>query len=166
MNEHNITTKKMLKRFLGSASYISDHLPYASKLLHKLRQEAIGINSHGIKWTLDLIHELNKVKLKVKELITLYPVDPEKDIHGVTDTSYFANAAFFFQWEGKERHFVKIFSRRRSDCDNKMKPLSCEVELTGLLAAMLAAAPELERCNKNVIMYTDSQSVYKLYKIP
>jgi hypothetical protein len=48
MTELNITTKRMLKRFLGCASYISDHLPYSTKLLHELRTEATGLNNSSV----------------------------------------------------------------------------------------------------------------------
>ena len=164
MNEKNITTKRMLKRFLGSDSYISDHLPYSTKLLHKLRLEGTGVNNLAIKWTDVLIKELDNVKSKINKSITLHPVDRNKEIHGVVDTSYHANAAFFYQLDGTKKNFIKLFSRRRSDCDNKRRPSSCEVELTGLLAAMLLAAAEIEQCDKTCIMYTDSQSVAMSYE--
>ena len=85
------------------------------------------------------------------------PVDPDRDIFGVFDSSYLCNAAFFYQkTDSGQKRWIKIFSRRRSDIDNKFRPSSCLIELTGILAGMLAATVELERTNKRIILSTDS----------
>jgi len=163
MNPENIKTKKNLKRFLGCVNYIAEHVPYVSEMVHELRQAGGGTNSQPVIWTEALKADLAKTKAKMSELLELYPVDPAKDIIGFIDSSFFANAGFFFQLEGKKKCFIKIFSRRRSDAENKRRPSSCYVELTGIVAAMTAATVELELCNKKIIIHTDSKSVVDLY---
>jgi len=164
MNHLNMVTKKSLKSFLGCCAYISDHLPYSAQVLHILRQAAIGTNAADVTWTEDLKAALVETKLKVKKLLTLHPVEPEKEIYVVCDSSYFANAGFLYQVNSEgSKNFIKIFSRRRSDADNKRQPSSCHVELTGITAVMVASRVELERCNKQVTIFTDSQSVASLY---
>ena len=99
------------------------------------------------------------------EAVYFLTVDPEKEIYGVFDSSYLCNAAFFYQKSDTgAKRWIKIFSRRRSDVDNKFRPSSCLIELTGILAGMLAASVELERTNKPIIISTDSKSVADLYK--
>ena len=96
-------------------------------------------------------------------LLHLYLVDPNKDIFAVFDSSYLASAGFFYQKYGEEKKFIKIFSRRRSDSNNKFKPSSCYLEFSGILAGMLGAQVEIERCLKKIIITTDSKNVADLF---
>ena len=160
-----IKTKKNLKSFLGIASYLADHVPYASEVLAPLRKEAAGVNVLEIKWTEDLKRSLAEALRICNKAIQLWPVDPDLTVYGVFDSSYTANAGFFYQLGPKgEKRFIKIFSRRRSDADNKFKPSSCLVELTGIAAAMLHAKAELELVKNEIVLFTDSKSASDLFK--
>ena len=160
-----LKTKKNLKSFLGIASYLADHVPYASEVLAPLRKEAAGVNALEVKWSEPLKKALTEALRICNKAIQLWPVDPDSIVYGVFDSSYTANAGFFYQLGPKgEKRFIKIFSRRRSDADNKFKPSSCLVELTGIAAAMLHAKAELELVNKEIILFTDSKSAADLYK--
>ena len=163
MNSDNIVTKKHLKRFNGCINYIAEHVPFVTELLYKLRQAAIGPNNSPVEWTDVLRKDLRFAKDKMSDLLTICPVDPDKDIIGVIDSSFFANAGFFYQYDGSKKCFIKIFSRRRSDAENKRRPSSCYVELTGIVAAMTAATVELEICKKQIVIKTDSKSVVDLF---
>jgi hypothetical protein len=163
MTSINMTTKRMLKRFLGTCTYIGDHIRYRSEILHKLRTESIGQNGALIKWTFELRAELEKTHQLMDNLLHLYLVDPNKDIFAVFDSSYLASAGFFYQKYGEEKRFIKIFSRRRSDSNNKFKPSSCYLEFSGILAGMLGAQVEIERCLKKIIITTDSKNVADLF---
>ena len=110
---------------MGIAAYISDHIPQQSLLFSKLRKASIGTNSQPVIWTEELKKSLEIVHKRLDKLMKISPVDPDRDIFGVFDSSYLCNAAFFYQKnDSGQKRWIKIFSRRRSDIDNKFRPSS------------------------------------------
>jgi len=165
--QEKIVTKRQLKSFIGMVSYISDHIPFQSDLLNELRNATKGELASSVEWTSALIKNFENVRSVTNKLLTLYPVLPERPIHCVVDSSILATGAFFYQTTEEEpnvKRFIKIFSRRRSDFDNKHAISSCQCELNGILAAMTAASTEIEVCKEKVFIHTDSKSVADIYK--
>ena len=162
-----IVTKRQLKAFIGAVAYITDHIPHQADLLLMLRNATAGTLADSVDWTDELIKNFDSVRNITNKILILYPVLPNRPIYGVVDSSRFATGAFFYQFEhdnSKQKRFVKIFSRRRSDVDNKFDISSCQCELNGIICAMTAASVEIESCNEKVTIFTDSKSVADLYK--
>ena len=162
-----IITKRQLKSFIGCVSYISDHLPRQADLLAELRTASTGTLADKVVWTPDLIQNLGKVKTVCDGLLDLHPILPDQDLYMVVDSSIFATGMFLYQIDPdnpKKKRFVKIFSRRRSNADNKFSISSCQMELNGIVVSMVASSLEISYCKKRVIIFTDSQPVAHLYK--
>ena len=165
--QSNIVTKRQLKSFIGLVSYISDHIPFQADLLNDLRNAAKGVLADKVEWSESLIQNFEHVRSITNKLLTIHPVLEDRPIHCVVDSSIFATGAFFYQTSAEDpkvKRFIKIFSRRRSDFDNKHAISSCQCELNGILAAMTAASTEIELCKEKVFIHTDSKSVADIYK--
>lgn len=165
----SIVTKRQLKGFLGVVTYIADHLPFKAELTATLDKAATGVLADYVKWTDSLRSDFEKVKEACKKLMALHPVDPNKNLYLVVDSSYTATGGFMFQYEGEEgeigkKRFIRLFSRKRTSGENKLAISSCLTELNGIATVLDACQLEIGLCTKKVIVYTDNKPVYFLWK--
>lgn len=160
-----IVTKRQLKAYLGLINYLQEYMPYRADLVNPVTQAAAGNLSDHVVWDTNLNHAVDCLKRAVSKCVQIMPVDPNKDLILVVDSSLVATGAFIYQeGENGQKNFIKIFSKKRTSHDSKFDASSCITELQGIVIAANAALPEIEACKGKLKIYTDSASVEKLFK--
>ena len=172
-----ITWEKMpkgkdLRPYLGLYQYVAPFLWKSSDALHKLHRAA-ALDAKDIPWTAndnELIKELQKSKDLLKNTVPLSPLNRAKDLYLVVDTSQIATGALLLQKNDSESpnkyNVLGIFSRKRSDLENKNPTPSCVAELGGISSAVAHFRGQIADINedKSVIILTDSQSAVACWK--
>ena len=160
-----IVTKKQMKGFLGSTNYIAEHLPYKTDLVDNLVKASTGVLADKFVWNEPLKEDFKRVQDACAKLLELHPIDPNKKLYLVVDSSHVATGAFMYQLNEKgEKNFVKIFSRKRNQAESKFALSSCLTELMGITVALMSSQYEIEQCREPVVVFTDNKPVYLLYK--
>ena len=167
-----IVKGKDLRPYLGLYQYVSPFLWKSSETLHKLHKAA-SLDAKEIPWS-DNDGELIKAFEKSKELlnntIPLSPLDRSKDLYLVVDTSQIATGALLLQKNDSDSEnpyvVIGIFSRKRSDLENKTPTPSCVGELAGIGSAVAHFKGQIADLNedRSVIILTDSQSAVHCWK--
>ena len=163
-----IHTKRQLKQFNGLITYLAEFKKMAAEAFYKIRKLAEGPNSDKINWTEDNIKTFEEVKKEMDNLCFLHTLDPKLQTILTTDTSKHATGAILYQkkklesglWE---RRVIGLFSRKRSDLDNKRAIASCVLELSGIAAAVAHFRPYLERLETKLVIRTDSQGAQRAF---
>ena len=165
----SLTTKGLLKQFIGLCTYLSEFRYMANEALSKIRDLANGPNKDKIDWTEENIAAFNKAKLDMNDLIKLHTMDPDLQTFLVTDTSRLATGAVLYQQYTDEngmssRRYIGLFSKKRIGLTNVHQIPSCVLELSGIAAAATHFRPYLERLSKKLIILTDSLGAVRAYK--
>ena len=159
----------MLKKFNGLCSFLSEFCYMSSEVLRRVRKLAEGPNKTPIDWTKQNIADFLKVKEMMQKMTVLHPINPDLETIMVTDTSKYATGSILYQKDKDEngtpkKRIIGLFSKKRSDLDNKNPIPSCVLELSGIAAAACHFRPYLERLNHKLIIYTDSLGAERAYK--
>lgn len=162
---NTIVTKKQMKGFLGSVNYIAEHLPYKTDLVDSLVRASTGVLADKFVWTDQLKLDFENVQNACSKLLQLHPIDPNKKLYLVVDSSHVATGAFMYQLnENGSKNFVKIFSRKRNQAESKFALSSCLTELMGITVALMSSQYEIEQCREPIVVFTDNKPVSLLYK--
>ena len=164
-----LSTKGLLKQFIGLCTYLSEFRYMANEALNKVRELSNGPNKDKIDWTAENIEAFNKAKTDMNNLITLHTMDPDLQTFLVTDTSRLATGAVLYQQYVDEnglssRRYIGLFSKKRIGLTNVHQIPSCVLELSGIAAAATHFRPYLERLSKKLIILTDSLGAVRAYK--
>ena len=154
----DIITKKQLLSFIGLVSYLSDHLFQASVILHCLRQAAKGPLAEHVNWVIKTKDAFEKTKAAMLNTVVLSAPCPTLPHFSVVDTSKIATGAVFFAKDGDEKRVIGIFSRKRTDAENKKITPSCIAELAGIGAAISYFMTYISELSKPLTVLTDSKS--------
>ena len=154
----DIVTKKQLLSFIGLVSYVSDHLFQASVVLHTLRQAARGQLAEHVVWDDTNKEAFNKTKAAMTKTVVLSAPCPGLPHFLVVDTSKIATGAVFFAKDGDEKKVIGIFSRKRTDAENKKITPSCVAELAGIGAAIAYFMYYIAELKHPLTVLTDSKS--------
>ena len=148
--------------------YLSDHIFQASVLLHQLRQAAKGPLAEHVDWNETNVNAFNKTKDAMNSLVVLSAPAPSLPHYLVVDTSKIATGAVFFAKSADKKLVIGIFSRKRTDFENKKITPSCVAELAGIGAALSYFANLIADLEKPLTVLTDSKSAasVKHIKVP
>ena len=160
----DITTNGQMLSFIGMMSYISDHIFQSSQVLHELRQACKGGTAEHFPWTDELKQHFQKAKEAISRCVTL--AAPPKNLPHflVVDTSKIATGAVMFAKQGDEKLVLGIFSRKRTDIENKTATPSCVAELAGIGAALKHFSPYIADLESPLTILTDSKSAAAAYE--
>ena len=167
INSHNpedITTIGQMLSFIGMMSYISDHIFQSSAVLHDLRQACKGNVADHFKWTPELKTSFEKAKEAITRSVVLSAPSTDLPHYLVVDTSKLATGAVLFAKKGDEKLVLGIFSRKRTDVENKTATPSCVAELAGIGAALKYFSPFIADLKNPLTVLTDSKSAAAAYE--
>ena len=164
-SHEDMPKKKDVQAFIGLVQYLGGHVDHCSDLLHPLHR-AISKSNGDFVWTPDLIECLEKTKSAMDKCRPLWPVDPNKHLYMAVDTSALATGAMLFQMGEDGPRVIGLFSRKRSDRENKSPTPSCVSELAGVAAATRHFYDKIDSLNddKRLKVITDSMSAVRCYE--
>ena len=160
----DIITNGQMLSFIGMMSYISDHIFQSSQVLHDLRQACKGNIADHFPWTEDLRTAFKKAKEAISRCVVLTAPSPDLPHFLVVDTSKIATGAVLFAKKGEEKLVLGIFSRKRTDAENKTATPSCVAELAGIGAALKYFSPFIADLTSPLTVLTDSKSAAAAYE--
>ena len=94
-------------------------------MLHQLRQAAKGPLAEHVDWNETNVNAFNKTKEAMESLVILSATAPDLPHYLVVDTSKIATGAVFFAKSADKKLVIGIFSRKRTDCENKIYTQLC-----------------------------------------
>ena len=163
MSFESILTKTQLRSFVMSFAFLARFLSRSSELLKPLRDVMSGNGKDRITWTEPLINAYGRVQKALRELVKLYPFDPELQTVMVVDTSKEATGGFIYQVHESGPRLISFFSRTRKDKERKITLSSCHIELLGLKVMTLAFIPILRQAKKTIIAVTDNAPTVQIW---
>ena len=172
LKPEDIVTKTQLRSFAYSFTFISKFFHRSSELLDALRRVISGNGKDRVVWTDELRAAFHKVQRALREMVQVYPFEPELQTVLVVDTSKEATGGFIYQIGDEGPRLVSFFSRTRKDRERKITLSSCHIELMGLKVMVLAFIPLLRQAKKTIIAVTDSAPTvqiwakFKKYELP
>ena len=159
----DITTIGQMLSFIGMMSYISDHIFQSSTVLHDLRQACKGAPAEHFQWTEDHRKKFQEAKNAISRCVVLAAPSTDLPHFLVVDTSKIATGAVLFAKNGDEKLVLGIFSRKRTDIENKTATPSCVAELAGIGAALKYFSPSIADLQNPLTILTDSKSAAAAY---
>jgi hypothetical protein len=162
----NITTIKTLKRYLEIINYLSIGLPRRTEVLHELNKEASGSKklADKVNWTAELKAAYVKVAKAINEqMLEFFPVEKLLQTYLVVDSSNMGSGAYLYQLNEGKTQIVRLWSKKRGDFKLNSQWSSCQLELSGILNAVLNFVWEIDYVVHPVTIITDSLSVQKLF---
>ncbi|CBY39471.1 unnamed protein product [Oikopleura dioica] len=163
----NITTVKLLKRYLGVINYLAISLPRRTEVLWELNKEVSGSRklAERIEWTPELTAAYKKVAHAINtQIVDLFQIEKDLETYLVVDSSNLGSGAYLYQLNKGKTQIVRLWSKKRGDDGQNAQWSSCQLELHGILNAVLNFAWEIDYISKPLTVITDSASVQKLFE--
>ena len=99
----------------------------------------------------------------MNNLISLEPINVNLETYLVVDSSSYSTGAILYQLLDNEKKIIALFSRKRSDIQNKTPTPSCILELVGIGCAINHFTPYIKDLKKKLNILTDSRSTVAAY---
>ena len=159
----HLTTKAKIKTYLGMIGFVQKFMKRSAGVLGPLRKRMSGNGSDPVVCDAELIHEVERVKRALKEMVATHPFNPELPTVVVVDTSLQQTGGFIYQMDGKVPKFIAFYSRNRVDAERKIFIGSCHIEVLGFGGLLQAFFPMFKSAKLPITLITDSSSFVKLY---